>query len=115
MSTITTSRSDLTTVGIVFALRQGLGTRYHVRAGIGTSANPGTDRVPDQPDTILVATGSNRLFRAEVVITRHFGHTVIEVHPGGLPGTFPGGLKLINRVWIARKTHQVLVTAVGPG
>jgi hypothetical protein len=113
MATVTIARSDVTSEEVVDALRQGLGPRYHVVPGTGISTNPVTSPGPDQPDTILVATGSNRVFRAEVVIARRSGQTLIEVRPGGLPGMWPGGLKLVNRLWVARKAHQVLRAAPG--
>jgi hypothetical protein len=106
-------RSDITSEEVANALRQGLGARYHVLVGLGSDAglvnNPGLDKT----DSILVGTGSDRVFRAEVTISRHSGQTVIDVHPGGLPGTWPGGLKLVNRLWIARKAHQVLEAVTG--
>ncbi len=81
--------------------------------GTGITSSPVTSPGTGQSDTILVGTGSNRLVRAEMVISRHPGQTVIDVRPGGLPGTWPGGLRLVNRLWIARKAHQVL--QAGPG
>ena len=77
-------------------------------AGLGINSDPDNNAVLDQPDSILVGTGSNRVFRAEVAISRHSGQTVIDVRPGGLPGSWPGGLKLINRVLTARGAYQVL-------
>ena len=109
MSTITVQRSDVTSEEVAEALRQGLGPRYHVLSGTKINASP----EPDQPDAILVGTGSNRVFRAEVAISRHSGQTFIHVNPGGLPGTWPGAVKLVNRLWIARKAHQVLQAASG--
>jgi hypothetical protein len=113
MATVTIARSDVRSEEVVEALRHGLGPRYHVLPGTGITANADAGAGPDQPDTILVATGSNRVFRAEVVITRHSGQTLIEARPGGLPGTWPGGLKLVNRLGVARKVHQVLRAAPG--
>src|ERR1035441_449982 len=99
MYRITIPRTDLTSEEVVDALRQGLGPRYHVLAGMGIKADPVNNSKPDQSDSILVGTGSNRVFRAEVALSRRSGQTVIDVQPGGLPGTWPGGLKLINRLW----------------
>jgi hypothetical protein len=113
MARITIARSDVTSEEVVDALRHGLGPRYHVAPGTGIPANSDTGPGPDQPDTILVATGSDRVFRAEVVIARHSGRTLIEVRPGGLPGMWPGGLKLVNRLGVARTAHQVLRAARG--
>jgi hypothetical protein len=113
MQKITIPRTDLTSEEVANALRQGLGPRYHVLAGLGINADPDNNAVLDQPDSVLVGTGSNRVFRAEVAISRPSGQTVIDVSPGGLPGSWPGGLKLINRVLIARRVYQVLETATG--
>jgi hypothetical protein len=113
MATVTIARHDVTSEEVVNALRQGPGPRYHVVPGTGINTRSVTSPGPDQPDAILVATGSNRVFRAEVVIARHSGQTIIEVRPGGLPGTWPGGLKLINRLGVARKAHRVLPAASG--
>jgi hypothetical protein len=113
MATVTIVRSDVRSEEVVDALRRGLGPRYHVLPGTGITTKPVTSPGRDQSDTILVATGSNRVFRAEVVIARHSGQTLIEVRPGGLPGTWPGGLKLVNRLGVARKAHHVLRAAPG--
>jgi hypothetical protein len=37
----------------------------------------------------------------------------VRLRAGGLPGTWPGGLKLINRLGVARRAHRVLRTASG--
>jgi hypothetical protein len=114
MAKVTIARYDVTGEEVVGALRRGLGPRYHVVPGTGINTSRTTTSAgPDQPDVILVATGSNRVFRAEVVIARRSGQTLIEVRPGGLPRMWPGGLKLVNRLWVARKAHQVLRAAPG--
>jgi hypothetical protein len=113
MSTITIPRPDVTREEVTDMLRQGLRPRYHVLPGQEINANPVAGPGSDPLDTILVGTGSNRVFRAEVAISRHSGQTFIHVNPGGLPGTWPGGLKLVNRLWIARKARRVLLAAAG--
>jgi hypothetical protein len=113
MATVTIARSDVTSEEVADALRRGLGPRYHVVPGMRITANSDTNPGQDQPDTILVGIGSNRVFRAEVVIARLPGQALIEVRPGGLPGTWPGGLKLVNRFGVARKAHHVLRAAPG--
>ena len=113
MSTITIPRSDVTTGEVADALRHGLGPRYHVLPGTGINANSVTSPASDQPDTILVGAGSNRVFRADAAISGRSGQTLIDVRPGGLPGTWPGGVKVVNRLWIARKAHRVLCAAPG--
>jgi hypothetical protein len=62
---------------------------------------------------MLEGIGSNRLLRAAVANLWHSGQTVTDVHLGGPPGAFLGGLKLINRLWIARETDQVREASVG--
>jgi hypothetical protein len=111
LNRITIPRSDLANEEVAVALRHGLGPRYHVLAGLGIRPEPDNAPELDQPDLILVGIGSDRVFRAEVAITRGSGQTIIEVRPGGLPNTWPGGVRFINRVWIARKVHHVLDAA----
>jgi hypothetical protein len=101
MATITVPRPDVTPDEVAEALRQGLGTRYQVRAG-GRKRSPA-----DEPDRLTVGTGSARVFRANVTITRLGDQTTLDVHPGGL--TAP--LQLINRAWIVAKVVQVLRAA----
>jgi hypothetical protein len=111
MTTITVPRADVTTEDVSGALRQGLGPRYHVLPGNSLDKEPASGPKPDQPDTILVGTGSSRLFRAQVTISRDTGQTTLRITPGGLPGTWAGGLRLINRLRIARKVGQALQAA----
>jgi hypothetical protein len=108
MRTITIPRPDVTSEVVSAALRQGLSPRYHVLPGERISQDPINNSNPDQTDTILVGTGSNRLFRAEVTISRGSRQTILHIRPGGLPGTWPGGLKFVNRLGTARKVHRVL-------
>jgi hypothetical protein len=81
--------------------------------GLGINADPVNNSGVDKTDSILVGTGSNRVFRAEVAISRRSGNTIVDIHPGGLPGTWPGGVKLINRLWITRRAYHVLEAATG--
>ena len=113
MSAITIPRADLTSEEVTTALRAGLGPHYHVAPGMRMpqaclfAAEPSQD-----PDTILVSTGSsrlsNQLFRAQVTLTRPPGQTVIRIRPGGTSSEFP-----INALGIARKIRHVLATAPG--
>jgi len=107
MFAITVPRSDVTSDEVADALRQGLGSRYNVLPGKGINWNPVGGPRPDHPDTIVVGTGSTRLFRAQVRISHDSGETFLHVSPGGL--TLP--LRLTNRLWIARKVGQVLRAA----
>jgi hypothetical protein len=103
MSTITVPRSDVTSDEVADALRRGLGSRYRVLPGVGVNWNPFGAPRPDHPDTIVVGTGSSRLFRARVRISHDAGATVLYVSPGGL-----GWPRLTNRLWIVRKVDQAL-------
>jgi hypothetical protein len=104
MSTITVPRPDVTSDEVADALRRGLGPRYNVLPGKGVNWNPVGAPRPDHPDTIVVGTGSTRLFRAQVRISQDAGETILHVSSGGL--TLPP--RLINRLWVTRKVNQVL-------
>jgi hypothetical protein len=107
MFSITVPRSDVTSDEVADALRQGLGPRYNVLPGTGVNWNPVGGTRPDHPDTIVVGTGSTRLFRAQVRISQDAGETILHVSPGGVT-LLP---RLTNRLWIARKVVQVLRAA----
>jgi hypothetical protein len=107
MSTITVPRSDVTSDEVADALRQSLGPRYNVLPGTGVNWNPVGGPRPDHPDTIVVGTGSTRLFRAQVRISQDAGETILHVSPGGI-GPLP---RITNRLWIARKVLQALRAA----
>jgi hypothetical protein len=106
MSKITVPRSDVTSGEVTDALRQGLGPRYKLLPGTAVNWNPAGCPRPDHPDTIVVGTGSTRLFRAQVRISHDAGETILHVSPGGL-----GWPRLTNRLWIARRARQVLAAA----
>jgi hypothetical protein len=106
MSTITVPRSDVTSDEVADALRQGLGARYNVLPRKGIDWNPAGGPRPDHPDTIVVGTGSARLFRAQVRISQDAGETILHVSPGGL-----GWPRVPSRLWIVRKVRQVLRAA----
>lgn len=107
MSTITVLRSDVTSDEVADALRHGFGPRYNVLPGTGVNCwNPVGGPRPDHPDSIVVGTGSTRLFRAQVRISHDAGETILRVSPGGI-----GLLTLANRLWIARRVRQVLRAA----
>jgi hypothetical protein len=107
MFSITIPRSDVTSDEVAAALRQGLGSRYNVLPGTGVNWNPVGGPRPNHPDTIVVGTGSTRLFRAQVRIIQDHGETILHVSPGGL-SPLP---RITNRLWIARKVHQILQAA----
>ena len=97
MSTITVPRQDVTSEEVCKVLRDGLGDGYNVLPGMGMGQSSIRGPHPAQPDTILVGTGENRLFRAEIKIVRQGGQTVISISPGGLVVPL-----IINSVGIAR-------------
>jgi hypothetical protein len=107
MPAITIPRPDITTEQVSEVLRQGLGARYNVLPGKGMNRNPAGNPRADQPDKIVVGTGSTRLFRAEVTISRHSGQTDLRVIAGGISLV----TKLPNRLWIAEKVRRLLQAA----
>jgi hypothetical protein len=109
MRTVTVPRSDVTTEEVGEALRRGLGPKYNVLTGTGMNWNPVGGPRPDHPDLVTVGTGSTRLFRAEVTISRGSSETVLHVIAGGI--SLP--LRLLNGFWIARKARQALQAAPG--
>ena len=111
MSVITVARGDVTCEQIAETLRQALGPRYHVLPGAAIDHGARDGLMAGDMDMIVVGTGSDRFFRAQVTIARRSGTTRLHVIPGGLPGTWPGGLQLINRLRITRRVHQALEAA----
>ena len=70
MSTVIIQRPDITSEQIAETLRRELGSRYHVLPGIGlTDTRASSSR-------ILVGTGSDRVFRAEITVSWHPQQTV---------------------------------------
>ena len=107
MSTITIPRPDVTTEEVSEVLRRELGPRYNVLAGEGMNWNPVGSPRAQLPDKIVVGTGSTRLFRAQVTVSRDAGQTDLHVVAGGL--TLP--VRLTNRLWIGEKVRRVLQAA----
>jgi hypothetical protein len=107
MRTVTVQRADVTTEEVGEVLRRGLGPKYNVLTGVGMNWNPVGGPRPDHPDMVTVGTGSTRLFRAEVTISRGPGGTALRVIAGGI--SLP--LRLLNGLWIARKVRQALVAS----
>ncbi len=108
MSVITVARGDVTCEQVADALRQALGPRYHVLPGAAIDHSPRDGLSASDLDTIVVGTGSDRWFRAQVTIARRSATTRLHVIPGGLPGTWPGGLQLVNQLRIARRVRHAL-------
>jgi len=108
MSTITVPRADVTSEEVCKVLRDGLKDGYNVLPGMGMGQSAIQGPHPAQPDTILVGTGGNRFFKAEIKIVRQRGQTVIRITPGGLVVPL-----IINSVGIARKARNVLAASPG--
>jgi hypothetical protein len=106
MPTVTVSRADLTTEEVVTVLRDGLGADYNVlpRMTIGQLAFQGVKQ--GRPNTIVVGTGNNRYFKAQVTITPEGGRTELRIRPGGVTL----GL-LLNTFGVARKVRGVLASS----
>jgi hypothetical protein len=109
MPTVTVPRSNVTIEEVSDALRQWLGTNYNILPATARNWNPVGNPRPDHPNSIVVGTGSARLFRAEVTLSESPGHTELRVAPGGI--SLP--VRLLNRTVIARKVHKVLQAAPG--
>jgi hypothetical protein len=108
MYQITIPKADVSSEAVAQALRDGLGPNYNVLPGMRLIRAPFSEPVAGSPDTIVVGTGNNRVWRAQVSITRASGQTELRVTPGGLISDF-----VLNAVGIARKTRRVLATAPG--
>jgi hypothetical protein len=104
MATITIPRADLTTDEVAELLQKGLGAGYTVRTG-GHGSQP-----VDESDRLTVGTGSARVFRAKVTITRQGNQTTVHVSPGG----FTPPLRIINQVRIVAKVSRLLRAEAGP-
>jgi hypothetical protein len=83
MFTVTIPRPDVTIEQVTDALRQGLAARYKVLPGMEVSLNPVGSPRPDDPDMLVVGTGSARLLHAQVKLLRQSGSTILHVTPGG--------------------------------
>ena len=108
MSTITVARADLTSEKVSEALRTGLGPGYNVRPGTRMAQSSRGTPHPGEADAILVGTGSNRVWRAEVEIVRHARQTSFTVSSGGI-----SWIRLVNHLGLARKVRRVLAQ-LGP-
>jgi hypothetical protein len=105
MPTIIVPRSDLTMEKVTKVLRDGLGAGYNVVPGMAMGQLVFTGPHPDD-DAILVGKGSNRIFKAEVRMSRRGGETVIRISPGGVTMD-----AILNSLGIARKARDVLANS----
>ncbi len=107
MPTVIVRRPDVTTEEVTEVLREGLGPKYKVLPATGMNWNPAGGPRPDQIDKITVGTGSTRMFRAEITISRRSGETVLHVIAGGVSLL----IRPVNRLWIAERIRRVLQAA----
>ena len=106
MSTVTVSRTNLTTAEVVAALRDGLGAGYNVLPGMSIAQLPYRSSKQGGPNTIVVGTGDNRVVKAQVTISPRDGRTELRIRPGGYTLSL-----LVNTFGIAREVHRVLTSA----
>jgi hypothetical protein len=107
MFTIAIQRDDVTSNDVCQALRDGLSAHCHVLPGMRMSRTPLGRPHPDDPDTILVGIGSDRVFRAQVTLTHRAGRSWVRIDPGGLTAV----PVLVNSLGIARQIRRILSAA----
>jgi hypothetical protein len=104
MSIVTVRRSNVTVEELTAVLRTGLGSGYRVTPSM--TSRGFAKEVPGDANTLLV---SGRWFqRANIRIIPGADRTEIEVSPGA---SYPGLVRLVDRIGIARKVHQSLERA----
>ncbi|HEY7145316.1 MAG TPA: hypothetical protein VH637_13810 [Streptosporangiaceae bacterium] len=106
MLTVTVPRSNVSVDEVSTALRDKLGSRYHVEAA--TKSVGFTREVPADDNTMLVKGGWFK--RANVKIVPGTGSTEIQVSPGA---TYFGLIRLIDQMLVTRKVHRALADAPG--
>lgn len=103
MPTISMTRTDVTSEEIAAILRAGLGSRYHVLPGMRAARRPLAKPQPGHPDSIFVGLGSDRIFQAQLSLSRSPAGTELRVSPGGLGWEVP-----VNALGIVRRVRRVL-------
>jgi len=101
MSTVSVPRSNVTVEEVSAVLRNELGSRYGLTASM--TSRGFAKEVPGDANTLLVS--GSWFQRANIRIVPGAGRTEIDVSPGA---TYPGLIRLVDRVGIARKVHQIL-------
>jgi hypothetical protein len=104
MFTITVARSNVTVEEVSAVLRDKLGSGYQITPSV--TSRGFAKEVPDDANAMLV-TGA-WLARANIRILPGADGTEIRVSPGA---TYPGLIRFIDRIGIARKVHQILERA----
>lgn len=106
MPTVTVPRTDLTTDEVATVLRDGLGAEYHVLPGMAMGQLPFQGPHQGQPNTIVVGTGEDRAYKAQVTITPQGGQTKLRIRPSGITLTL-----VANTFGIARRVREVLASS----
>ena len=104
MPTITVPRSNVTIEEVSNILRNKLGSRYQITPSV--TGKGFFKEVPDDANTMLVK--GNRLERANLRVDSGDHSTEIHVSPGA---TYPGLIRLIDRMGMARRVRQILENA----
>lgn len=111
MPTITIPRPGVTAEEITESLRAGLAGHYNVLPGMRSARKPMASPEPADSDAILVGTGSNRIFKAQLTIDKSApGVTQVRIRPGGL-----GWETIVNSFGINRRVRRVLIDAFAQG
>jgi hypothetical protein len=106
MSTVTVSRTDLTTEEVVTVLRTGLGVGYNVLPGMTIRQLAFRGPKQGQANMIVVGTGDNRIVKAQVTITTRDGQTKLRIRPGGVTMTL-----VSNTFGVAREIRRILANS----
>jgi hypothetical protein len=104
MFTVTVPRAGVTPEQVSEILQDKLGSRYSVKPA--TRAKGFGKEVADDANTMLVK--GNAFEKANVTVVPGTDSTEIQVSAGA---THPQVLRLLDRVDIARKVHQILENA----
>jgi hypothetical protein len=106
MPTVTVPRMDLTTEDVAAVLREGLGVESHVLPGMAMGQFPFQGAHKGRPNSIVVGTGDDRMYKAQVTITPRAGATKLRIRPSGFTLTF-----VINTFGIAHEVRKVLASS----
>jgi len=104
MPTISVPRPNVTVEEVSNILRDKLGSRYQITPSV--TGKGFFKEVPDDANTMLVK--GNRLERANLRVDSGAHNTEIHVSPGA---TYPGLIRLIDRIGMARRVRQILENA----
>jgi hypothetical protein len=109
--TISIPRAGVTAEEIAESLRASLGSHYNVLPGMRSARKPMAGPEPADSNAILVGTGSNKIFKAQLTVDKGApGVTRVQISPGGL-----GWETIVNSFRICRRVERVLVDAFVQG